>query len=313
MKSDLDVLDRVAAPSTPRPVRGRLMPDPIRFKADFDRLPVAMQHNLHELDMFSADSLEQLSRRYLGHPRDYFVAASAPTPGAEFYSVPHSMADPVETLATLGSHPARLLFKRPENHDPRFRSLLDTLFGQVVALQPQLARERIVRLESAVFITSAATTTPFHFDPEINFFAQIEGEKTYHVYGPQVLSECELEDFYARNVINIGQVDLASRDPAAEVIFRLRPGLGLHQPQNSPHWVETGAGRSVSYAFVFETESSRAVGRARAFNQKLRRVGVKPSPPGAAPGRDALKSESLKLIRPVRHALSSAIHRAHEH
>lgn len=308
MNSDLDVLDRVAAVA-PRPSRARLMPDPIRFKADFDRLPVSLQHNLHELDLFSKDSLQNLSRRYLGHPHDYFVAGSAPLPGVDFYSVPHSMTDPVETLATLDQRPARLLFKRPESHDPRFRSLLDTLFGQVVALQPHLASERIVRLESAVFITSAATTTPFHFDPEINFFAQVEGEKTYHVYGPQVLSERELENFYVRNVVNIGQVDLAARDPAAEVVFRLRPGLGLHQPQNSPHWVETGAGRSVSYAFVFETERSRAIGRARSFNHMLRRFGLNPLPPGMAPARDALKSESLKLLRPTRHALGGAVRR----
>ncbi len=311
MVPDQDVPDQMTGPSVAQPVRSRLIPDPLRFKTNFDRLPVALQHNLHELDMFSMDSFQYLAKRYLGYPGDYFVAASAPAPDAQFYSVAHSMADPVETLETLETRPARLLFKRPENHDSRFRSLLNALFGQVVAFQPHLAKERIVRLESAVFITSAATTTPFHFDPEINFFAQIEGEKTYHVYDPQVLSEHELENFYRRNMINIGQVDLAGRDPAAEVVFDLRPGLGLHQPQNSPHWVETRAGRSISYSFVFETESSRAIGRARSFNHMLRRLGINPSQPGTAPGRDILKSESVKLMRPVRKTLRHLTHLVH--
>ncbi len=307
--SDLDVLDRVTALSTARPPRPRLTPDPLRFKADFDVRPVGMRHNLHEIDLFTTESLRSLSTRYEGHPGDYFVAASAPAPGSEFYSVAHSMSGPVETLDYLDRRPARLLFKRPENHDQRFRSLLDTLFGQIVSMQPHLAGERIVRLESAIFITSAATTTPFHFDPEINFFAQIEGEKTYHVYDPQVLTERELENFYRRNMVNIGQVGLAGLDPAAETVFVLRPGLGLHQPQNAPHWVQTGVGRSVSYAFVFETESSRAIGRARSFNHMLRHLGLDPSLPGAAPARDVLKSTAVKFVRPLRSVIKSARHR----
>ena len=164
-------------------------------------------------------------------------------------------------MESLDTAPCRLLLKRPENYDPHFRLLLDRLFAEVVALQPELASEKIVRLESAVFFTSAATTTPFHFDPEIAFFSQIVGEKIYHVFAPDVLTESELEDFYVRNVINIGQVDLDRRNPASEHVFRLSPGFGLHQPQNAPHWVETVRSRSISYSFVFETASSRARGR----------------------------------------------------
>jgi hypothetical protein len=208
--------------------------------------------------------------------------------------------EPHDVLATLDHRPSRLLFKRPENHDPRFRFLLDRLFEQLVALRPGLAKERIVRLESAVFITSAATTTPFHFDPEIAFFSQIEGEKIYHVFEPDVLSEGELENFYVRNMINIGQVNLGKRDLTAERVFRLRPGLGLHQPQNAPHWVATGASRSMSYSFVFETESSRSTGRARSINHRLRRLGIQPARPGTHPWRDFVKAETCRLARPVR-------------
>ena len=287
---------------------GSLKIDTSIFAANYNKAPLGLGHNLHELDLFSMNSLTFLSKLYRGRQDDYFVAGSAPKPGAAFYSVPFNSQDPHQVLAALDEAPCRLLLKRPETYDPQFRSLLDRLFSQIVEHQPALARERIVRLESAVFITSAATTTPFHFDPEIAFFSQIAGEKTYHVFAPDVLTEAELENFYVRNVINIGQVDLDRRPPASEVVFKLRPGLGLHQPQNAPHWVETEASRSISYSFVFETEASRAIGRARSFNHALRRLGVHPSSPGAYPRRDALKAETLRLIRPVRRELGKLVH-----
>jgi len=286
---------------------GRLLFDVDGFAEDFNRRPLHAEHNLHELDLFSADSLAFLSKRYSSHPDDYFVAGSAPTPGTPFYSVPHGAREPQDVLATLADQPSRLLLKRPENYDPRFRMLLDSLFEQIVSLQPTLRLESITRLESAIFISSAATTTPFHFDPEIAFFSQIEGEKIYHVYAPAVLSETELENFYVHNVVNIGQVDLANRDPAMEQVFKLRPGFGLHQPQNAPHWVETGGSRSVSYSFVFETKNSRATGRARSFNHTLRRLGLNPIAPGTHPRRDDIKAIAMKLALPARRRIGKLV------
>jgi hypothetical protein len=169
-----------------------------------------------------------------------------------------------------------------------------------VGLRGGLGGERLERLESAVLVSSAATTTPFHFDPEVNFFAQVSGDKVYHVYSPAALAEAELEPFYVRGVVNIGQVALKGRDPACEHVFHLGPGKGLHQPQNAPHWVETRASRSVSYAFVFETDATRARGRVRAFNYYLRKARVKPTPPGARPALDGLKAGTMRAVIPAR-------------
>src|SRR5262249_49594394 len=142
----------------------------------------------------------------------------------------------------------------------------DSLFAQVIALRGGLGRERVVRLESAIFATSARSITPCHFDPEIAFFTQIEGRKNYHVYSPASMREAELEGFYRHGIVSIAQVDLPTRNPRFERFYPLEPGDGHHQPQNSPHWVETGAERSISYSFVFETDVSRARNRTRACN-----------------------------------------------
>ncbi len=152
--------------------------------AAFDRTPLGFEHDLHQLQQFQPDSLESLARLYEGHKDDYFVAASAPTPDTGFYTVPTLAETPAAALARLGNVPTRVLLKRPENHDPRFRTLLDALYDQVRTCLPALRNAPVARLESAILITSTAATTPFHFDPEVGFFSQIEGRKTYHLYAP---------------------------------------------------------------------------------------------------------------------------------
>ncbi|HTB67225.1 MAG TPA: hypothetical protein VK727_13430 [Steroidobacteraceae bacterium] len=210
-------------------------------------------------------------------------------------------------MEQLDSGATRILLKRPENHDAGFRQLMNDLFSEVMALRGGLRGERLVRLESAVFITSAASTTPFHFDPEIAFFFQIEGDKSYHVYPPASLREADLEKFYLRGQVSIGQVDLKACDSTLERVFELHAGVGFHQPQNSPHWVQTRASRSVSYSFVYETDATRARGRARACNYYLRKVGMQPFKPGSRPVLDAVKAGAMRMVIPVRNRVGAQL------
>ncbi len=282
--------------------------DPESLTVAFDCYPLGFQHSLHKLQQFEPDALKALAQCYEGKADDYFVAASAPTPGTAFYEVATLADTPRSVLASLDGVPARVLLKRPENHDQRFRVLLDTLFNEVKTHLPDLQRERVVRLESAILITSAASTTPFHFDPESGFFSQIEGRKSYHVYPPDSLTEPELEQFYKRNKLNIGQVDITRRDAAREHLFELEPGAGFHQPRNAPHWVKTHDSRSVSYTMVFETESSRVKARARGMNHYLRKARMSPVAPGMDAKRDAAKSFMMQAATPVRRVAEWARH-----
>jgi hypothetical protein len=274
------------------------------FAERFNRDLFGFRHNLHQQALFAPDSLLQLAARYESHPRDYFVAATAPAAGTEFTSVRHSQCGVAEALQRMDREPTRILLKRPENHDPRFRKLLDCLFGQVMDLRGGLQGERLVRLESAVFITSASSITPIHFDPEIAFFMQIQGRKVYHVFSPRSLTEAELESFYRHGVLSIAEVDLSERDPELERVYTLEPGDGHHQPHDAPHWVETGSERSVSYSFVFETDATRARGRTRAFNFYLRRAGMTPDSLGSSAMRDAAKAAAMRVAFPIRRRLA---------
>jgi hypothetical protein len=279
------------------------------YKTAFNNTPFGFKHCLHQLSMFQPAALAELAKKYGENPADYYVSNSAPTPGTRFFDVKSKTSKPDEALAQLATGPTRVLLKRPENYDAGFRELLDKLFEKVVELRGGLNGEKVARLESAIFVSSASSTTPFHFDPEINHFFQIEGDKHYHVYRPSAVREDELEDFYVQGIVEIGQVDLATRDKSLEHVFDLVPGSGFHQPQDAPHWVQTGAERSVSYAFVYETDASRARGRILAANHILRKLGVNPQPPGAHAGTDNAKSSVMKVVVPVRRRIVRNLNR----
>ena len=241
-------------------------------------------------------------------PGGLFRFLQRPDGRDDVYSLPKAPLKPDEAIDQLAAGSYKILLKRLERHHDGFRDLLSTLFGQVKA---ELRRNRfpddIVRLESSVFISAPQATTPFHFDPEVNFFAQIEGEKIYHLYEPSELGEDEVEPLYVRATTDIGQVDLGRRDPSREHVIRLSPGRGLHQPQDAPHWVETVGSRSVSYAFVYETRDGLMRSRVRSFNAYLRRLHFDPARPGVRPTTDAIKAAAMTAAIPVRKQIGKAV------
>ena len=276
---------------------GFLNVDQAAFSDRFNLVPQALSHGLHEHPLFAPDNVRALVAGWPG--KDFFVAGGAPDPGTAFYAAPHTSLTPAAAFEVLGHGSHRILLKRLEQHSPGFRELLASLLEEVLMLHPVLRREKIVRLESFMFISSASTITPFHFDPEIGFFFQILGNKTYHIYSPDVLAEQELEKYYLAGQIDIGQVDLGSRKALPEFRFDLAPGLGMHQPANAPHWVETSDTLSISYSFSIETDRTRSVGRTRAFNGLCRRLSMTPASLGAQPMADSMKANCMQLARPL--------------
>ncbi len=284
---------------------------PETVQACFDKEPFGFTHSLSNSELFKYDSLQRLTEKYSGYSNErcqfYYIAAGAETPGTAFTSVPMPHCTPNEALERLSSGSYRIVLKRPEEIDEDHRDLLQHLFKQIVDRLGGLGGDRVVRLEGGLLISSSATTTPFHFDQEVSFFCQIEGDKIYHVYSPDVVSEPELEQFYRRGRKSIAEVELSGRDPRREHVFTLAPGLGMHQPQNAPHWVQTTGSKSISYAVVFETESMRARARARAANYYLRQLSLNPARPGAHPASDAIKSRAMRVVLPMRTGVADLV------
>jgi hypothetical protein len=283
--------------------------DPDKFRQSFDREPIGFSHSLSELDLFKLASLHALAEKMADHPKDYSVVEGARAADTKFFSVPHVALNAHQAIENLHTGAYRILIKRAENHDRKFKELIQGLFQEIVDVVEGLGREKIVRLESGILITSAHTITPFHFDPEIGCFSQIEGEKMYHVFSPSVIAEGELERFAICGPVALAPVDLNGRDSMREHVFHLTAGKGFHQPHHAPHWVETGESRSISYTFVFETESSRITARTRAFNYYLRKSGLKPAVLGARPELDTFKAETMRALIPVRQLTAKMVNK----
>jgi hypothetical protein len=283
--------------------------DAASYQASYNKKPFGFMHNLHQLEIFQFDSILDLLDRYSGASNDYYVAGSAAAAGSAFFDAPRIKLTPKEAVGQLDERPTRILLKRLENHDAQFRELTELLIKQLRGIPGGLGAQPILRMQSSLFITSAASTTPLHFDPEVGFFTQIEGGKTYHVYTPDDVSEEELESFYVKGKVSIGQLDMAQRDPAKETVYNLEAGHGFHQPQNAPHWVETCGSRSISYSLVFETSADRALGRTRAFNYYERKLGISPTPPGQSSQLDGVKAEAILPDRLARKVIDRIRHR----
>jgi hypothetical protein len=274
--------------------------------SSLDREPFGFTHRISGHELFELDQLGRLASLY--DERDYFVASGAPEAATRFYAVRHSDCKPVQAIDRLAAGNQRVLLKRPENYDSRFRELLHTLFDEIARQRGGIGG-KVVRLDGSILISSAATITPFHFDPEITFFFQVAGEKIYHVYSPKAVSESELEQFYVRNVLNVAQVSLAGRDPAHEHVFALAPGNGMHQPRHAPHWVETTGSITVSYTISFETDATRSLDLVRAFNFYERKLGLSPAAVGAKPNADRLKARTMDFVIPLRKRIGATLHR----
>jgi len=268
----------------------------------FDLEPKALTHDLHLDALFSDASLADLVKSFDNGGRS-FIATGARDASDPFRSLPEHQIKPSEALARLDTDSVRILLKRPEDHDPRFRALADRLYRDITTSNPHAARSPAVRIQASIFISSGETITPVHFDPEVNYFFQIRGRKAFHVFRPDSLDDTLVDGFYNKQVVDIAQVPLSACDPACERVFDLEPGTGLFQPLNAPHWVRTGAGRSISYSFVFETEEMRARGKVRAANHYLRRLGLRPDSAELAGGSSRLKIAAINALIPLRRAV----------
>ena len=101
------------------------------FAEAFNIEPLAISHNLSDLDIFSVEYLGVLAEKYLANPADAFVASSAPSANADFNSVPHGQHAAHVAMTLLDVAPYRVLLKRPEKYDPAFRELIDALFQSI--------------------------------------------------------------------------------------------------------------------------------------------------------------------------------------
>ena len=198
---------------------------------------------------------------------------------------------------------------RPENYDLRFRELIDQLFAQVADSLGEFGDDRIVRLEAGLFISSGATTTPFHFGPEIGFFSQIEGEKIYHVYPPSILGEEELEYLRKRPCVDRADRSRRARSSARACLH----AWARQRPASAPKRRPLGRDARVAFYFLYVRFRNGSGSRPGTCPGVQSFFALPQAQSGASRCKSrfhAIKCEAMRGVLPVRRRLADFVHRA---
>ena len=205
---------------------------------------------------------------------------------------------PVDEIArTIDTNGCWMVLKNIEL-DPAYRDLLNETLDEVAPLVSDREGGMIDR-EGFIFLSAPGSMTPSHTDPEHNFLLQIRGTKQMNVGSfPDPLTEqLALEQALGGGHRNVGW---EPTDPRA---FELSPGDGVYVQPHAPHWVQNGPTVSVSLSITFATPASEQARRVHSINARLRRLGLKPRPPGVRPRADRSKAAGSRALGKVRRAV----------
>ncbi|KAB1074054.1 cupin-like domain-containing protein [Methylobacterium planeticum] len=263
--------------------------------SDFPKVPFGIRHNLANNPLLSLDRLIEL-------------AASMPRDSIEYNSgkvgidqnpetVPLIDMDPVEVVRRIREANAWLVLKRVER-DPAYGALLTEVLDRFARDlgHANAAAAGFTNIEGFVFVSSPNATTPFHSDPEDNFFVQVHGEKFFHIIDNQdggVVSAAEMEfapDAH-RNHAYKPEFEARAR------VFSMNAGDGCFVPYQWPHWVRTGATYSISMAITWKSTEVKRRNRLLFVNAMLRRAGMPQPAPGRRPALDAVKVAAYTGLR----------------
>jgi hypothetical protein len=276
--------------------------DGVQFKRDFNRVPFLLRHTLCGDTLFSLDALKVLTGKLQAIPGEVYADVDVDRIDQRWDEVARPTTSPGALVDNMADAKAWVVIRRAEM-DPSYGVLLDETIRQIEALLGRNLQNQTRAQNAIVFLSSPRRITTYHIDRECNFILQISGEKTVYVFDQNdrdVLPEEELERFWT--VDNNAAIYKPEYQSRAKV-FHLRPGDGLHVPVNAPHWVQNGDDISVTLSLNFQFNDELLANQYRA-NFCLRKLGLKPQPPGKSKGLDRFKSLLMGqlwiLRRPLR-------------
>lgn len=273
---------------------GRLLDiDTTEFAHRFARRPMAVAHHLGDEPRLTVDAVGDLADALPPASVEHNVGkvdaivADGNAPALE--------ATPGEIARGIDTNGCWMVLKNIEQV-PAYRDLLDELLDEVEP-SPLVRGEGGMSLrEGFVFLSAPGSITPSHVDPEHNFLLQVRGTKDMHVgeFPDPETQQHELERFYRGGHRNLDWM------PHRESTYALAPGDGVYVPPHAPHWVENGKTVSVSLSITFRTPTTERTARVHSVNARLRRLRVKPLPPGERMANDRAKealSRSLQKLK----------------
>lgn len=261
-------------------------------KAAYPAQSAKLAHNITNHALFELEALAGLARR-LDPSRVEYNHGDLPL-GQDPNATPGNGLSIVETIRSIEENGSWLVLKNVEN-DPAYATLLDSCLAELEPVIKPATGPYLMR-EAFIFVSSPNSITPFHIDPEHNILLQIRGEKLMRVFprGDEIAPPEVQETFHS-----VGGHRNLKYDPAFERLgqdFALAPGDGVLVPPKAPHWVRNGEKVSISFSITWRSRLSDNDERVYRINRRLRRIGLKPVPPGKSQARDLFKALTHRAI-----------------
>ncbi len=261
----------------------------------FPHRPFGLRHHLADHPLFSLEKLVD-------------VAGRMPSDGVEYNSgkvgidqkpeeTPLVDLPATEVVRRIREANAWMVLKRVERF-PEYKALLqEVLDGVARDMGHRDAQDAgFTNLEGFVFVSSPNATTPFHSDPEDNFFVQIHGDKFFHVIDNTDGSVVPHEAFEVTPSMH-RNLPYREEFESRATVFKMKAGDGCFVPYLWPHWVRTGDTHSISMAMTWKSPAVRRSNKVLFMNGLLRKWGLPQRPLGQSPVLDAVKAAAYTALR----------------
>lgn len=263
------------------------------FAGAYPDVPVKLHHGLAGHPLLAIEALAGLAERMPAASVEYNLG-KLPL-GVRPEDTPANGLSLGETIRTIESNGSWAVLKNVER-DAAYGALLDAALAELAPIVDARTGAMLNR-EAFIFLSSPRSVTPFHMDPEHNILLQIMGEKVMTVFpaGDQdLVPAVQSEAFHAGGHRNLHwQEHFRERGTAV----RLLPGDAIHVPVKAPHFVENGAGVSVSLSVTWRSERSVAESELHGLNALLRRRGLPIGRIGAQPERQGARRIAYRIMR----------------
>jgi Cupin-like domain len=275
------------------------------FKSNFNLHPFKFNHTLHRSGLFEIPRIIEISKRIIENNGNYcaldFRHGSIGAKFGDKYLDPRLNAmspseQMDETFSHLGENGTWIKLVRVQTYDPEYAHVLDIITSEIEGLSGFPLRKDMSWVTMTLILSSPNISTPFHIDHESNFLFQVQGSKDVCLFPPadrELVSDQEIENYYSGNFDAAHyRQELQSRG----TVFRLNPGEVVHQPTLAPHWVKNDNNISVSISINYCMKSIEKRARIYQANYFLRKMGLRPLPPGLSPLRDSLKWRAISTL-----------------
>lgn len=298
----------LASPPRQLPSDGRLLQaSGEEFKRSFNLHPFKFNHTLQRSGLFEIPRIVELAKRMLEKNGDYCALNFRNgTIGRKFGDDPEDAKLSAserseqldETVSHLGDSSTWIKLVRVQNYDPDYAEVLNAVTCELESLSDFPLRKDMTWVTMTLLLSSPNITTPFHIDHETNFLFQLQGEKDVCLFPAtdrELVPNQEIERYYSGDFsAAFYRQEMQDRG----TVFRLTPGEVVHHPPLAPHWVRNGDNISVSISINYCMKTLEKRARIYQANYFLRKMGLKPMPPGVSPLRDSVK---WKLISTMEH------------